>query len=172
MGATPARSAGKGGRHCETCQHPDRQEVEAAIIAGGSFRDVAGQFGRSKTSLQRHAATHIPEILSKARAVRERVTGDVLLDRLEELTTETREILADARAGEAHEVALKAINRLERQLELQARLLGELRDGATVNLVLSPEWTRVRTALLGALRPFPEAARAVAGALGGLDAGG
>lgn len=169
MGATATKGHG---RACETCRHPEREEVEAAILAGSSFRDVSRRFGPSPAAVHRHAVAHIPEVLSKARDVRERVTGDGLLDRLEDLTTETREILSAARESQAHEVALKAINRLERQLELQARLLGELRDGATVNLVLSPEWTRVRTALLGALRPFPEAARAVAGALGGLDAGG
>ncbi len=159
------------GRACTVCTSPERAAIDVAIVGSESNRVVARKFGPSRAAVQRHAAAHIPEVLSKARDVRDRVTGDGLLDRLEDLTVETREILSAARDGQEHEVALKAINRLERQLELQARLLGELRDGATVNLVLSPEWSRVRAALLSALQSFPEARQAVAAALGALDAG-
>ena len=41
-------------------------------------------------------------------------------------------ILQEARKTASHEIALKAIARVERQVELEARLIGELRNSTTV----------------------------------------
>ena len=67
-------------------------------------------------------------------------------------------MLRAARDEGDHELRLKAINRVERQLELEAKLLGELTDGALTQInvqVLAP-------VILEALTAFPEARRAVA----------
>ncbi len=56
---------------------------------------------------------------------------------------------------------LKAINRVEKQLELEGKLLGELNDGASTQInvqVLAP-------IILEALTAFPEARQAVADSL-------
>jgi hypothetical protein len=83
----------------------------------------------------------------------------------------TLQILSQARAVGDGPLALKAIDRLQRQLELQARLLGDLDDRPQINVLITPEWAGVRAALLGALGPFPEARLAVAGALAQLEVG-
>ena len=94
-----------------------------------------------------------------------------LLDRLIALSRETAAILREAREGDEkdNELALKAIARAEKQIELQARLLGELKDTATVNVLVLPEWVKIRTTMLEALLPFPEARLAVAAALKRID---
>jgi hypothetical protein len=74
-------------------------------------------------------------------------------------------VLKAARDAEDHELRLKAITRAEKQIELEGRLLGELRDGAKVNIVITPEWLGVQAVLLDALRPFPEARIAASVAL-------
>ena len=61
--------------------------------------------------------------------------------------------------------ALQAIDRVQKQLEMQAKLQGDLAQEGTVNIWVSPEWTSARMSLLEALRPFPEARMAVAQAL-------
>jgi hypothetical protein len=61
--------------------------------------------------------------------------------------------------------AMQAIDRVHKQLELQAKLQGDLAQEGTVNIWMSPEWASARTSLLDALRPFPEARVAVAQAL-------
>jgi hypothetical protein len=57
-----------------------------------------------------------------------------------------------------------------RQIAFQARLLGEL-DAPQVNVLLAPEWIGIRTGLLAALSPYPEARTAVAQRLVSLSAG-
>jgi len=71
-------------------------------------------------------------------------------------------VLRDARAAQDGDLALKAIDRICRQIELQAKLLGDLDERPVVNVLLSPEWLVLRGQLVAALAPFPEARVAVA----------
>jgi hypothetical protein len=84
-----------------------------------------------------------------------------LLEDLHTIRTETMAVLREARASGANEQALKAIARLERQIELAGRLAGELQDAPSVNIQMSPEWIQIRAALLKALEPHPAAKSAV-----------
>jgi hypothetical protein len=79
-------------------------------------------------------------------------------------------ILEEARRSNNPTIALKAVDRIQRQLELQGRLLGELDDRPVVNVLVSPQWVTIRSALLSALEPFPDARTAVARRLRALDA--
>jgi hypothetical protein len=78
-------------------------------------------------------------------------------------------ILHEARQAGNAETALKAIDRVQRQIELQAKLLGELDERPQVNVLVSSEWISIRTTLLAALGPYPEARAAVATQLMALD---
>jgi hypothetical protein len=141
--------------------------MEKAILAGGSLRDIAGRFKVSKSALERHCKEHLPKRVVRSAEKHELADGRTLLEQLRELGADTRAILTEAReAGGDSALALKAIARLERQLELQGRLLGELKDGGpVVNVLVSPEWVTLRTVILGALSRHPEAQRDVAGAI-------
>lgn len=74
----------------------------------------------------------------------------------------------ELRTADPRELVLKAARRLEAELQLIARLLGELAEPQqnTVNvLVASPEWIATRAAILQALEPYPDARAAVVEAL-------
>jgi hypothetical protein len=136
------------------------------------MRTIATQFSVTASALQRHKTTHIPPMLAKAAAMADVVEGSTLLDRLKALNRETAAILREARMDESKDngLALKAIARAEKQIELEGRLLGELNEGSTVNVLLTPEWTTVRTAILKALDGYPAARLAVAGAISNVGA--
>jgi hypothetical protein len=84
----------------------------------------------------------------------------------------------EMRGADPRELILKAAKRLEAELQLVARLLGQLpapaeQGGPTVNvLITSPEWLTTRAAILAALEPYPEARAAVAQAMHGAASGG
>jgi type II secretory pathway predicted ATPase ExeA len=62
------------------------------------------------------------------------------------------------------------VDRIQKQIELQARLIGELQEqGPQVNVLIAPEWQTLRVTVLQALQRFPEARAAVAEVL--TDAG-
>ena len=74
-------------------------------------------------------------------------------------------ILKAARDNKDHDLALRAIDRVHKQIELQAKLLGDLDERPQVHLHLSPAWIEVRTVIISALSSYPEARAAVAAAL-------
>lgn len=84
------------------------------------------------------------------------------MQQLKAINAACLEVLRKAREAEDHSILLRAVDRIARQIELQARLLGELQEGATVNILVMPEWQRVRQLVVEALRPYPEARAAVA----------
>ncbi len=175
------------GRNCSVCTHEGRANIDRALVAGQTLRSVSLCYGMSATALFRHKSEHLPALLGEglrqrdvhaaetaAEAVRQeareaRQALDVV-QQLKAINSATLQILMDA--GEAGDpgTALRAIDRIQRQIELQAKLLGELDESPKVAVMLSPEWLQVRTTLLHALQPHPEAKFAVAGALARLDA--
>lgn len=74
----------------------------------------------------------------------------------------------EARSADPRELLLKAAHRLEAELLLVGRLLGQVADGqaTTVNVLnASPEWVRTREAILRALEPYGDARSAVVEAI-------
>ena len=75
------------------------------------------------------------------------------------------EVLRQAREDRNPAVLLRAVDRIARQIELQAKLLGQIQEGTTVNVAILPEWHALRSLVLDALAPYPDARRAVVEAL-------
>lgn len=158
-------------RQCTVCTHPERAAIDAASVGGASLRDIARQFHVSKDAIARHAAGHIPAALAKSQEAREEAQALNVVRQLKAINGAAVAILADARKARDHDTALKAIDRIHRQIELQAKLLGELDDRPQVNVLVSLDWQTARAALLVALAPYVEARAAVASALLAIEAG-
>jgi hypothetical protein len=79
------------------------------------------------------------------------------------------DILGKAEEAGELRTALGAIREARGNLELLAKLLGELDERPVVNLNLSPEWLELRAVIVTALEPHPEARGAV---LRALESGG
>lgn len=74
----------------------------------------------------------------------------------------------EGKHADPRELLLKAAHRLEAELLLVGRLLGQVADGqaTTVNVLnASPEWVRTREAILRALEPYGNARSAVVEAI-------
>jgi transposase-like protein len=150
-------------RICTVCAHAKREAVDAALLASEPYRDIAGQFGLSKSAVERHRQDHIAPTLAKAAEAEDATSGDSLLAKLTAINRETQAILKEARADKNSDIALKAIARVEKQLELEAKLLGELNDAPQINFNVTVN--RLQAVILSALEPFPAARLAVAAAL-------
>ena len=99
---------------------------------GQPLRDIAGRFRTSRSALLRHKKADIPATLVKVRQAQEEVRAETLYDRLRAINRETQAILEEARESGSLSIALAAINRVERQLEFEARLLGQLNEATKV----------------------------------------
>jgi hypothetical protein len=121
-------------RTCTVCRHQHRNQIDTALIDNGPLRTIADRYGISKTSLLRHRATCLPAHLVKAKEQSDVQSASSLVKELRELTKKTSAVLTRALRQKDGDLALKAIARLERQLELKARLLGELEEGSSTTI--------------------------------------
>lgn len=159
-------------RVCTICTHPKREAIDQALIAGElSYRDIAGRFEISRSSLVRHKQNHLPATLAQAQEAREVANADDLLGQLDQLRAEAHRIKDKAEKAGDFRAALTGIRELVRIVELMAKVSGELQESQTVNVLIMPEWVTIRAAVVEALAPFPEARAAVAGVLQGVDHG-
>ena len=153
------------GRKCSICNHPQSAEIDAAVIAGSSYRDISGQFGVASSALGRHVKNHLVATLAAARDAQRVANGDDLLDQVADLQRQAQEIKDKALETEDLKTALVGIRELVRIVTLLAKLRGELNTNPVVNVLVSPGWTAARTALMRALEPYPDARAAVVAAL-------
>ena len=134
-------------------------------------RRIASQFALTETALRRHRSAHLPAALAKAQAAQTVSHADELLAELEDLRARTEALLLQAEAAGDMKTALGAIRESRGNLELLARLLGEIQESATVNVLVSPEWQAIQRALATVLGPYPDVAREAAKALRELQGG-
>jgi len=152
-------------RTCTICTHPEVHAIDGVLVAGQSFRNIAERYGTSATALFRHKSDHLPAVLVTGQEAREEAHALDVVKQLRDINAATLAILEDARDTHQSALALKAVDRVQKQIELQAKLLGELQDGQTVNVLVAPEWLSLRSAILLALASHPEASQAVVEAL-------
>jgi hypothetical protein len=162
-------------RVCSICVHPKRKEIDRALTErSASNRRIAAQYGVNESAIRGHKTNHLRVRMLKAVEKREdadiRTAIDVVAQ-LRAINGAALTVLKDARDANDGDLALKAIDRIQRQIELQAKLIGELQQEGTTNIIVNPEWVQLRSALMVALTPFPEAAQAVAGTLVSLEGG-
>jgi hypothetical protein len=152
-------------RTCTICVHPERAKIEAALVSGTAYRVIASQFGVGNNAIQRHAADHVKQQIAEHQEARDAAQALDVVKQLKAINGVTLAILNTARAAGEPELALKAIDRVQKQIELQAKLLGDLDERPQINILVSTEWLTVRSALMRALAPYAEARLAVAAAL-------
>ena len=159
-------------RTCTVCAHPAREAIDRALVGGAPYRRIAKQFAASAPAVLRHKAEHLPAVMVKAQEAEGVAHALDVVKQLRAINGVSMEILTAARKSKDPDTALKAIDRIQRQIELQAKLLGQLDERPQVNVLVMPEWVQVRAVILTALGPFPEARVAVASQLAVLDAPG
>jgi hypothetical protein len=126
-------------------EHPERYDIgPRAEELKVTYADDSGH---------RHKAT-LAELL-------ERVEGE----------TGRGVVMVETKHADPRDLLLKTAARLQGQLELLARLLGELQEGTTINIIQNPQWLQLRAVIVGALEPHPDAKRAVVEALEGASNG-
>lgn len=156
-------------RVCSACIHPDRAEIDAALVErSASYRTIADRFGLSETSLKRHKA-HLPAHLSTAHEAEAVASADDLLRQLRALQRKALDLLEKAEREGDLRTALSGVREARACLELLLEISGELDRRSVVNIAISPQWIELRTVIVAALVPFPEARLAVADAIQSRD---
>lgn len=95
-----------------------------------------------------------------------------LSELLPTIESETRTItMVETKYADPRELVLKTANRLQGQMELLSKLMGDLSDGTTINILGDAIWVSIRAEIVAALAPFPQAREAVAERLSVIEGG-
>jgi len=162
-------------RVCTVCAHPKRKEIDTALTEmSASNRRIAAQYGVGERAIRDHKANHLAVRMLKAVERREEADIRTAIDvvgQLKAINGAALTVLKDARDAHDGELTLKAIDRIHKQIELQAKLIGELQQEGTTNIIVAPQWIELRTVLFESLVDYPDARLAVAAALSSIDTG-
>lgn len=158
-------------RSCTICENPERGAIDKALAGGASNRSVASLHDVSEAAVRRHKGNHLPVRVAKAQEEEDVREALDVVRQLKAINAASLHILKEAREQGKQGTALQAVDRIHKQIELQAKLLGELDERPVVNLYVSAEWMELRAVLVGALEPYPDARGAVLRAVEGTDKG-
>ena len=126
-------------RTCTICEHKDRNKIDSAVaVKGASLRTIAAQYRITISSLRRHISNgHIAEKIVQAQHVHEVIEADSILSQMQAIKNETWIIHKESRERKVtdnetgnqvlkpdNELALKALARLEKQIEIESKILG------------------------------------------------
>jgi len=153
------------GRTCTVCTHKDLDEINRLLLCSDSYRDLARQFNLSKDALARHKESHIPEALTKAEDIKEVAQADKLLDELLKVREKTYSLLDKAEQAKEVKSWPGFLRELREQIKLMAELEGRLASQPQINILVAPQWVELRTVIIRALEPYPEAREAVVHAI-------
>jgi hypothetical protein len=160
------------GRKCSICSHPRKLAINREIVRGNSESKIADQFDVSKSALGRHRrGGHLDAQLKRA-AEREALDADSLLEDLITLRAAAVGLMNKAEKAGSFAGAASALNAAHRVTETMAKMIDALAPAATVNVlqIEGSSWVELRSKILTALEPYPEAQHAVLEALGGQKA--
>ena len=153
-------------RVCTVCRHDERREIDRQLVSRAfSYRDIARQFGVSKDAVSRHVKEHLPELLTRAHEAEQLAEADKPLTDIRKIQVQTLLMLQEAEKSGDLRTALAAVREARNNVALLAELRGQLVRRPQINLVLSPEWLELRTLIVGALEPHPDAREAVVQAI-------
>jgi hypothetical protein len=152
-------------RTCSICSHPARPAITGLLIRRAPYRKISERFSVSEAALSRHLNEHLATHVQKALTAYDDKEGVRVLDKLCNIIDRLDAFLDQAEADVNGPEFRATAAEVRRQLELVAKLQGELDERPQVNILVTPQWISIRSAMMNALSAYPEARIAVAAAL-------
>jgi hypothetical protein len=128
-----------------------------AIVHREPYRHIASRHHVSTGALQRHSREHLPALLVKAYEAIERDDAEDLSGEVIKVKEDVHRLKEKAEDEGDIRAALLACDKALKALELQAKVEQLIQTSPTFNLHLNTEWITLRTTIVRALEPYPEA---------------
>jgi hypothetical protein len=170
---TKPRKTAKKGPPCRVCASVKRETIENAIRRGGTTAEIANTYGLGRKSIRTHAEKHMvpPVMIAEERAP---VATVVTLARpadaspLERARLNADEALSALQRGEATNLPSRDIARLRDSLTNAEKFYAQLASSRALTpeaIVRTAGWAALVAEVTEALKPWPEASRAVLAAM-------
>lgn len=169
------------GPPCRVCASTRRETIENAIRRGGTTAEVANTYGLGRKSIRTHAEKHMvpPVMIADERAAAgaaEATAAPVVVTRtraadaspLDRARLNADEALAALQQGEARGLPPKDLAALRNALTNAEKFYAQLASSRALTpeaIVRTAGWTALVGEIAEALKPYPDAARAVLAAM-------
>ncbi len=168
---------------CKTCAHAERARIDFLLATGTPTKPLAARFGLAPSSVYTHYKKHVSADYKRAVKIGPLQNEEHLRQLCTENNSSVLETLKAVNAGltarwlanfeaGADGTFADLTGHLRKNLELMAKLSHELAlPTSTTNIVNNvaifehPEYLRALNCMRDALKPYPEARKAVAAAL-------
>jgi hypothetical protein len=159
-------------------------------VSHESFRTISNETSYTESALKRHKANHLIIDLAAVNQAKEAARAEVLtkvksdelesiktdvksatagrletcasfLDQLREIRSHAANLLDQAEASQDMKAAGTFLRELREQIRLWAELEGKISSQPQITIINNPEWVELRTVIIQALEPYPEAREAV-----------
>lgn len=80
---------------CSICTHPQRADIDKALVSGEAYRSVAKRFAASEASVYRHKETHLAEVIKRAEQRHMVKVEQAVAKREEERDSDTFDVIAE-----------------------------------------------------------------------------
>ena len=110
---------------CTICQHQYSKEIGLALQEGRRRKEVAERYGLSPAALANHIRKH-----SAREPKPDPIPGFAnLANRVEWMYKQSAETYDSAKAGDDSDTQFKALQRLEKHVEMQSKIVGLIQSG-------------------------------------------
>lgn len=113
---------------CTVCNHPELKEIEKLIVEGKPNTVIANKFDLNHQAIRRHGNRHLPRRLVLAQKRKEQSHNETILDHLDGIVKDTKNILDEALADGHKSLALKAIRESRNNMELLSKIAVKQRE--------------------------------------------
>lgn len=161
---------GKRGPACSICKDSRIDEINSRLACDGKLAEISREFAVSEDALQRHKDKCIIKSLIASPNTKDVINGDNLLDQLQKARDKAIELLDMAIAAgdtKVYGAPSNYLREIREQIKLWAELEGRLASQPQITIINNPEWIELRTKILVALDPYPQAKGALVRAIRG-----
>ena len=155
-------------RTCTVCSHPEKEEIDRLLVRGDSIAGIARDFAVSEDALKRHFDNHVPKTLAASPSAKEITDADKLLFEIEEVKNRALRLLDKAENAQDTRVygpPSQYLKEFREYVRLMAELSGKLAAQPQITIINHPQWIELRTVIIEALDPYPDAKAAVVHAI-------
>ena len=152
-------------RQCSICARPDVNEINQMLISEKPLLQISKKYAISYSALIRHYENHITRDMTRSVDAEKVSNADSLLQKLIEYENDARRYRDMAEEDGDIDLALRAVDRALKCVEIGSKIRGLIQEQTQVNILVNPQWIELRSTIIKALEPYPDARRAIIDAL-------
>lgn len=143
------------------------QQVREMLLDKKPIRAISRATGFSRKAVETYRDESLSEKLIQAKNIQDIAEADDVVEQIKNIQTRTLAVLDEVESNGDHALFFKGIREVRENAKLSAELAGKLATQPQITIVNNSEWIELRTKIVVALDPYPEAKEAVVHAIQG-----